>query len=325
MPSFRLVAALLFALAAAPAALAQAPATYPDHPLRIIVPFPPGGPADALARIAGEQLTQVLGQSVVVENKAGAGGNIGMEQGGKAAADGYTLTLAPVGNLTVSPYIYSRLPYDPVRDFAPVTVLAAVPNVLVVHPSVPVHSLRELIDLAKAKPGTLNYASPGNGSGPHLAGELLKRMAGIDLVHVPYSGVAPAMGGVLAGDVQLFFAQSSVALPQARAGHVRALGVASAKRIAAAPDLPTLSESGLPGFDVTSWYSIVVPAATPPERIARLQSAIARGFARPDVRERIAGLGAEPVADTPAEFGALLKSESARWQALARDANIKAD
>ena len=324
MPTFRLAASLLLAALLAPVALAQN-AAWPDHPLRIIVPFPPGGPADVLARIAGEQLTQALGQAVVVENKPGAGGNIGMEQGGKAAPDGYTLTLAPVGNLTVSPYIYSRLPYDPVRDFAPVTVLAAVPNVLVVHPSVPVHSLRELIDLAKAKPGSLNFASPGNGSGPHLAGELLKRMAGIDLVHVPYSGVAPAMNGVLTGDVQLFFAQSSAALPQVKAGRVRAIGVASARRIDAAPDLPTLSESGLPGFDVTSWYSLVVPAATPPERIARLQEAIARGFARPEVRERIAGLGAEPVADTPAEFAALMQRESARWQALARDANIRAD
>jgi tripartite-type tricarboxylate transporter receptor subunit TctC len=319
----RLVLLLSLVVAAVGPALAQG--TYPDHAMRIIVPFPPGGPADALARLAGDELAKAFGQPVVVENKPGAGGNIGMEQGGKAAPDGYTLTLAPVGNLTVSPYIYSKLPYDPVKDFAPVTVLAAVPNVLVVHPSVGVKSLRELIALAKAKPGTLNYASPGNGSGPHLAGELLKRMAGIDLVHVPYNGVAPAMGAVLGGTVQLFFAQSSSALPQVKSGKVVALGVASLKRIDAAPDLPTIAESGLPGFDVTSWYALVAPAATDPARIARVQSTIAAAFARPDVREKIAALGAEPVADTPAEFAALLKTESERWRTLAREANIHAD
>ena len=317
--------ALLLSLVVAAVAPVHAQGTYPDHALRIIVPFPPGGPADALARLAVDQLSQAFGQPVVVENKPGAGGNIGMEQGGKAAPDGYTLTLAPVGNLTVSPYIYSKLPYDPVKDFAPVTVLAAVPNVLVVHPSVGVTSLRELIALAKAKPGTLNYASPGNGSGPHLAGELLKRMAGIDLVHVPYNGVAPAMAAVLAGTVQIFFAQSSAALPQVKSGKVVALGVASLKRIDAAPDLPTLAESGLPGFDVTSWYALVVPAATDPARIARVQSTIAAAFRRPEVRDKIAALGAEPVADTPAEFTALLKTESERWRTLAREANIHAD
>ena len=316
-----LLSSLLLPLAAP----LHAQGAWPDHPLRIIVPFPPGGPADVLARITGAEITQALGPAVVIENKPGAGGNIGMEQGAKAAADAYTLTLAPVGNLTVSPYIYSKLPYDPVKDFVPVTVLAAVPNVLVVHPSLGVKSLRDLITLAKAKPGTLNFASPGNGSGPHLAGELLKRMAGIDLVHVPYNGVAPAMNAVVAGDVQLFFAQTSAALPQVKAGKVVALGVASLRRIDAAPELPTIAESGLPGFDVTSWYSIVAPAGTPAERVARLQQVIAKAFARPEVREKIAGLGAEPVADTPAEFAALLRTEAERWRTLARDANIHAD
>jgi tripartite-type tricarboxylate transporter receptor subunit TctC len=304
---------------------AQAQGTYPEHPIRIIVPFPPGGPTDVLARLVGDQLSQSLGQPFVIENKPGAGGNIGMEVGAKAAPDGYTLILAPVGNLTVSPYIYSKLPYDPQHDFAPVTVLAAVPNILVVNAGVPARSVRELIALAKAKPGTLNFASPGNGSGAHLAGELLKRMAGVDLVHVPYNGVAPAMNAVLAGDVQMFFAQTSAALPHLKSGRVVALGVASLRRIDAAPDLPTLAESGLPGFDVTSWYSLVAPAGTPPDRIARVQSAVARAFAKPEVREKIAGLGAEPVADTPAEFAALLQSESARWRALAREANIHVD
>ena len=289
------------------------------------MPFPAGGPADALARIAGDKLGGALGQPFVIENRAGAGGNIGMEQGAKAAPDGYTLTLAPVGNLTIAPSLYSKLPYDPARDYAPITVLAAVPNVLIVHPSVPARSLIEFIALAKSKPGALNYASPGNGSGPHLAAELLKSMAGIDLVHVPFNGVAPAMNAVLGGQVQMFFAQSSAALQHVKAGNVVALGVASAKRIASAPDLATLAEQGLTGFDVTSWYALVAPAGTPQPIVERLHAEIAKALAEPDVRERIAGLGAEPVGNSPTEFAAMQRVEAARWAKLARDANIHAD
>jgi len=307
------------------AAMASAQAPYPAHAVRIIVPFPPGGPADALARLAGDRLARALGQAFVIENHPGAGGNIGMEQGAKAAPDGYTLTLAPVGNLTIAPSLNSKLPYDPVRDYAPITVLAAVPNVLVVHPSVPARTLGELIALAKAKPGTLNYASPGNGSGAHLAGELLKSMAGVDIVHVPYNGVGPAMNAVLGGQVQLFFAQSSAALQHVKAGSVVALGVATPKRIATAPELPTIAEQGLPGFDVTSWYSLVAPAGTPPAIVEGLQREIAKAFADPEVREKIAGLGAVPVANTPTEFATMQRTEAARWAKLAREANIHAD
>ena len=289
------------------------------------MPFPPGGPADALARIVGDKLGQTLGHPFVIENKPGAGGNIGMEQGAKAAPDGYTLTLAPTGNLTIAPSLYAKLPYDPAKDYAPITVLATVPNILIVHPSVPARSVAELIALAKAKPGTLNYASPGNGSGPHLAGELLKNMAGIDLVHVPFNGVGPAMTGVLAGDVQMFFAQSSAALPHVKSGKVIALGVASRKRIAAAPELPTIAEAGLPGFDVTSWYALVAPAGTPATVVDRLHAEIVKVLGSADVREKIAALGAEPVGNTPAEFAAMQRAEAARWAALAREANIRAD
>jgi tripartite-type tricarboxylate transporter receptor subunit TctC len=303
--------------------MAQAP--YPERPVRIIVPFPPGGPADALARIVGDKLSQTLGKPFVVENKAGAGGNIGMEQGARAAADGYTLTLAPVGNLTVAPALYAKLPYDPAKDFAPITVLASVPNVLIVHPSVPAKSVAELVALAKAKPGLLNYASPGNGSIPHLAGELFKRTAGVDIVHIPFNGVAPASNAVLSGQVQMFFAQSSAALPQWRAGKVVALGVASAKRIAAAPDLPTIAEQGYPDFEATSWYALVAPAGTAPAVIDRLYAEIARTLNEPDVRERIAGLGAEPVGNSPAEFAAMQRAEAIRWTRLAKEANIHAD
>ena len=298
---------------------------YPTKPVRIIVPFPPGGPADALARIVGDKLGRALGQPFVIENKPGAGGNIGMEQGAKAAPDGYTLTLAPTGNLTIAPSLYAKLPYDPAKDYAPITVIATVPNILIVHPSVPAKTLRELIALAKAKPGTLNYASPGNGSGPHLAGELLKSTAGIDIVHVPYNGVGPAMAGVLAGDVQLFFAQSSAALAHVKSGKVIALGVASPKRIAAAPELPTIAEAGLPGFEVTSWYGLVAPAGTPAPIVERLHAEITKALASSDVREKISALGAEPVANSPAEFTTMQHAEAARWAKLARDANIHAD
>src|SRR5215467_10751945 len=228
-----LIAACAALTGASAEALAQA--AYPERPVKIIVPFPPGGPADALARIVGDKLAQSLGKPVIIENKAGAGGNIGMEQGARAAPDGYTLTLAPVGNLTVAPALYAKLPYDPAKDFAPITVLASVPNVLIVHPSVPAKTVAELVALARAKPGALNYASPGNGSIPHLAAELFKQMAGVDIVHIPFNGV-------LAGEVQLFFAQSSSALPQWRSGKVVALGVATRKRIPAAPELPTIAE-----------------------------------------------------------------------------------
>jgi tripartite-type tricarboxylate transporter receptor subunit TctC len=322
--SSRVAAIVLVAAFAFPPGIQAQPA-YPTRPVRIIVPFPPGGPADALARIAADTLTQALAQPFVIENKPGAGGNIGMELGAKSPPDGYTLTLAPVGNLTIAPALYSKLPYDPAKDYAPITVLAAVPNVLIVHPSVPAKTLVELIALAKAKPGALNYASPGNGSGPHLAGEHLKSLAGIDIVHVPYNGVAPAMNAVLGGQVQMFFAQSSAALQHVKAGNVVALGVAGRTRIREAPELPTIAEQGLTGFDVTSWYALVAPAGTPQPIVDRLQREIARAFASVEVRDTIAGLGAEPVANTPAEFATMQRTEAARWSKLAKDANIHAD
>ena len=298
---------------------------YPTRPVHIIVPFPPGGPADALPRIVGDKLGQTLGVPFVVDNKPGAGGNIGMEQGAKALPDGYTLTLAPAGNLTIAPSLYSKLPYDPVKDYAPITVLATTPNILIASNDVAAKTPQELIALAKAKPGTLNFASPGNGSGPHLAGELLKSMAGIDIVHVPFNGVAPAMNALLSGSVQLFFAQSSAALPHIRSGKVHALGVAGRNRIAAAPELPTIAESGLPGFDVTSWYALVAPAGTPASIIQKLNAEIVRALNQPDVREKLATLGAEPMGNSPTEFASMQKAEAARWAKLAKEANLKAD
>lgn len=298
---------------------------WPDRPVRIIVPFPPGGPADVLARVVGERLAQSLGKPFVVENRAGAGGNVGMEAGARAAADGYTLVLAPAGNLTIAPGLYSRLPYDPVRDFAAITVIANVPNILVAHPGLPAKTIPELIALARSRPGTLNYASPGLGSGAHLAGELLKSMGGFDAVHIPFNGTGPSMNAVLGGQVQLFFAQSTSALAQWKAGKVTALGVASAARIAAAPDLPTIAEGGLPGFEVTSWYALVAPAGTAPDIVQRLAAETAKSLGQADVREKLAALGAEPVGNSPAEFAAMLRSEIARWSRLAKEANIRVE
>jgi len=295
---------------------------YPTRTVKVIVPFPPGGPADALARLIGDKLSVSLRKPVVVDNRPGAGGNIGMELGAKSAPDGHTLVLAPAGNLTVNPALYSSVPYDVARDFAPVTVIASVPNVLVVHPSVPAKSVAELIQYAKAHPGTLNYSSPGNGSGAHLAGQLFKSMARIDIVHIPFNGIAPAVGAVVGGQVQVMFAGTPSALPQVKAGRLVPLGVASSKRIAAAPELPTLDESGLPGFDVTSWYGIVAPAATPHDIIARLQTEITGALSQPDVREKLAALGAEPIGNTPAEFATMITVETAKWGKIVKDANI---
>jgi len=312
--------AAAYAFAASAAIAAD---VYPVKPVRIVVPFPPGGPADVLARTVGDKLQASLGQPVVVDNRPGAGGNIGMELVAKAAPDGHTLVLAPAGNLTVNPILYRSVPYDVARDFAPVTVIAAVPNVLVVNVNVPAKDVAELISYAKANPGRLNFASPGAGSGAHLAGELLKGTAGLDMTHVPFNGIAPAVTAVVAGDVQVMFAAAPSAMPQVAAGKLRALGVASPKRMASAPAVPTLDESGLPGFDVTSWYSIVAPAATPPAVIERLQTEIARALQSPDVKARLAGLGAEAVGNTPAEFAAMIRTESAKWGKIVKDANIK--
>ena len=322
----RVLARGCFALLACNAAsLAADTSPYPSKPVRILVPFPPGGPADALARIVGDKLGQSLGQPFVIENKPGACGNIGMEQGAKAPPDGYTLTLAPVGNLTIAPALYSKLPYDPAKDYAPISVLATVPNILITAHTVPAKNVRELITLAKARPGKLNFASPGNGSGAHLAGELFKSMAGIDIVHVPFNGVGPAMAAVLSGDVQMFFAQTSTALQYVQSGKVIALGVASAKRLAAASELPTLAEAGLDNFEVTSWYGLVAPAGTLAPIIERLHDEIVKALAVSDVREKLATLGAEPVGNSPSEFAAMQKSEAARWTKLAKESNLRAD
>jgi len=302
-------------------AFAQDP--WPSRPVRIVVPYPAGGVADLLPRVVGEKVSQKWGQPVIVENKAGAAGNIGMGEGARAAPDGYTLVLAPTGNLTVNPSIFPNLPFDVQRDFAPVTLLAQSPNVLVVHPSVPAKSFRELVEYAKANPDKLNFASPGEGSGAHLAGELLKLDAGIKLTHVPYKGLAPAVNDLLGGNVQVMFAGISTVVQHIRSGKLVALAIASPKRNAQLPDVPTVIESGLPGFDVTSWYGIVVRAGTPPAVIQKIQRDMAEALKTEDVKARLAALGLEPVGNTPEEFEALIRSESQKWGDIVRKAGIK--
>ena len=301
----------------------QAQDAYPAKPVRIIVPYAAGGVADALPRIVGEKLAAKWKQPVVVDNKPGASGNIGMEEGARAEPDGYTLLLAAAGNMTVNPTLFRNLRFDTYKDLAPVTLLAASPNVLVVHPSVPVKTFRELVAYAKQNPGKLNFASPGDGSGAHLAGELLNIEAGVQTVHIPYKGIAPAVNDLLGGSVQMMFAGISTVLPHIKAGKLNALAIASPRRSPQLPDVPTVAEDGLPGFDVTSWYGIVVRAGTPAPIIRKLQRNIAEALQGEEVHAKLAGLGLEPVGNTPEAFDAMIKAESRKWTEIVRKANIK--
>jgi tripartite-type tricarboxylate transporter receptor subunit TctC len=300
--------------------------TWPQKPVHVIVPFAPGGASDLMPRLVGEKLAAMWGQPVVIENRPGAAGNIGMEAGARAAPDGYTLLAAPNGNLVVNPHMYSKLAYDVFRDLAPVTRIAAVQNVLVVHPDVPASTMKDLVALARAKPGTLNFASPGNGSQAHVGVELLKQRLGLDLVHLPYQGVGPAMKDLLGGRIQLMLAQVPSALPQIKAGKLRPLGVASPAPLATLPDVPTIAASAdLPGFEAVSWYALMAPAATPLEVISKIHGDTAKALQMPDVRERLAGMGAEPSGESPGELAARIKAEYDRWGEVVRKANIKAD
>jgi tripartite-type tricarboxylate transporter receptor subunit TctC len=293
--------------------------------VHIVNPFTAGGPVDLLARAVGQKLNEAWGQPVVVETRAGAAGNIGIEYVARQPADGYTLLVMPTGNAVVNPHIFPKLPYDPLRDFAPVTLLATVENVLVVHPQVKAASVQELIALAKANPGKLTFSSPGVGSQAHVAGEMLTSMAGVQMLHVPYKGMAPAMNDLLGGQVSFMFLSMSSALKQVQAGKLRALGVASPQRSSAAPDLPTVAEQGLPGFEALSWYALMAPAGTPAEVVDKIAGDAARALRAPDVRERLLGLGANPVGNSPAELAQMLKREHAFWGEFIRKAGIRAE
>ncbi len=302
-----------------------AAAAYPARPIRLIVPQSPGGPSDTIARVTAQMLGDNLGQSVVADNRAGAAGNVGCDLAAKAAPDGYTLLLGPPGCLTINPSLYEKLPFDPLRDFAPITQLTSGPEMLVVHPSVAAQSVKELVALAKAKPGAFNFASGGAGTPNHLASELFKTAAALQMVHVPYKGTGPALTAVMSGQVQMMMAGLPPALPQVKAGKLRALAVTSAKRSKVVPEIPTVAESGFPGFEIVSWHSILAPARTPQPIIRLLNSELVKMLGQSDVKERFASLGLDTVGSTPEQFRAHLKHETANFAKLIKSAGIKLD
>jgi len=318
--------ALMLAAAAAGTAHAQSTSTasvqaYPNKPIRYVVGLAAGGPTDVLARIFAAKLSEVLGQPIIVENRVGAGGSIAADIVAKANPDGYTLFNA--GNtLAINSVLRKNLPYDAVRDFAPVALLMTVPNVLIVHPSVPAKSVAELVAYARANPGKINYGSSGVGASPHLSMELLKSMTGIDLVHVPYKGSAPAMVDLLGGQIRAMFDNLPGQIANIRSGKVRALGVSSAQRNVHVPDVPTIMESGVPGFEVVVWYGMWAPAGVPKAIVAKLNAAAVQVMNMPDVRQRVAELGTDPAPSTPAHLGAMLKSELEKWSKVVKDAGI---
>jgi tripartite-type tricarboxylate transporter receptor subunit TctC len=298
---------------------------YPNRPIRLIVPFAPGGGNDTVARTVGQRLSAALGQPIVVENRAGAGGVLGAEVAAKSSADGYTLFLGGVGSQVINPSLHAHLSYDAHKDFTPVALLASAPLVLVTHPSVPVDSVQQLIALARSKPGQLNYASNGNGSSSHLAALMFDSMAGIEMVHVPYKGLAPALTDLLSGQVQLMFSSVVAILPHIKAGKLKAIGVSGVKRLSLLPGLPTIAEQGVADYETSSWYGILVPAGTPKEIVIRLNVEINKVLREPEVRRVLANDGADPVGGTPDEFAAYIKSETARLGKLVKDAHIRID
>ena len=297
---------------------------YPAKPIRVVVPLAAGGPGDVLARAVSQKLSEQVNQPVVIDNRPGANTNVGTEFVAKAPADGYTL-LATASTLTINPSLYPVLPYDPIRSFAPITLIGSTPLILVVHPSLPVKSLKDLIALAKAKPGELHYGSAGNGSTLHLAGEMLNSLARIKLVHVPYKGVTGAFSDLLGGQISIMFPGAPIALPQVRAGKLRAIGTTGEKRSAAAPELPSLGESGLPGYEVSVWYGMLAPVGTPLAIVTRLHAEISKIIQLPDIKERWATLGAEPLHNTPEQFAAFLKADLGKWAKVVRESGAKID
>jgi tripartite-type tricarboxylate transporter receptor subunit TctC len=322
----RAVAALagIAAIAIAAPAGAQTLA-YPTKPVRLVVPFPPGGATDIIARAVAQKLSETWGQSVVVDNRPGAGGNIGTELVAKAAPDGYTLEMGTVGTHAINASLYAKIPFDNVKDFAPIILVAGVPNVLEVTPSLPVNSVQELIAYAKANPGKLNFASSGNGTSIHLSGELFKVMTGVQMTHVPYKGSAPALQDLMGGQVQLMFDNLPPSLPQIKAGKLRALAVTSATRAPALPDVPTVAESGLPGFEASSWFGLVAPAGTPPAIIAKINAEVAAWLASPEGKEKLSSIGANAAGGSPEDFARHINAETAKWAKVVKESGAKVD
>jgi tripartite-type tricarboxylate transporter receptor subunit TctC len=312
--------AALLALPFAAPALGQ---SFPAQPVRLIIPFPPGGPVDTFGRILGPAMSEQLRQPVVLDNRAGAGGVIGMEVVARAAPDGYTIGLGGPGALVVAQHLLPRMPYDTLRDFTPIAQAVGVPEILVVHPSVPARDIRALVALAKERPGALNYASAGSGTFPHLAAELFKLRAGVDITHVPYRGAAPALTDLVAGRVQMMIADAPVVLPQIRGGTLVALGVASRTRFEGLPDLPTIEQGGVVGIEADAWYGMVAPAGLPADRLATLHGALVAALATPEIKRQLAEQGARGIGDSPQDFRAHLAAEIAKWGDVVRRAGVK--
>lgn len=298
---------------------------YPVRPVRVVVPYPPGGTADLLARLVGQKLSETLGRSFIIDNRGGAGGNIAGEMVAKSAPDGYTLLLANAPVLAVNPSLYSKLPFDPIKDFAPVCMIANVPLLLIIHPSLPVHSVKELIAFAQARPGKVNYASAGGGSTTFLATELFKTMAKVDLVAIPYKGSGPALAALVSGEVPIMFELFPTAFGFVKSDKVRALAVTSPQRSSLMPQLPTVAETGLPGYEVASWFGLAAPAGTPQDIIARLNEDVGKMLSAPEMRERFASLGAEPHAMTPQQFARLIPAEITKWAKVVKESGAHVD
>jgi len=328
IPTFSHPCVALAALlaSAAPSALAQPPgmADFPTKPIRLVVPFPPGGGTDITARTIAQKLTERWGQQVVVDNRPGANGTIGVDITAKSAPDGYTVAMISSSH-AVNVSLYAKLPYDLIRDLAPVTQATAQPYALVINPSVAARSVKELVALAKAKPGTLNYGSSGAGGLSHLSGALLGSLAGVSLTHIPYKGGALAMNDVIAGQIQMLFGTLLLTNPHVKAGRLRSLAVTTAKRAPSAPDLPTMMEAGVPGYQVAQWYGIIAPVKVPPAIVDRLSREIARGLHEPDVKPRLAADGSDAVGNTPAEFGAHIRSEVAKWAKIINQVGLRVE
>jgi tripartite-type tricarboxylate transporter receptor subunit TctC len=311
-------------LAAAPLA-ATAQAAYPSRPINLIVPFSAGGTTDILARIVGEAIKKELGQPVIVDNRAGAGGNIGGALAAKAAPDGYTLFMGTVGTHAINASLYKKMPFDHVKDFAPLTRVAMVPNLLVAHPSRPYKNVRELIAYARANPGKVNFGSSGNGSSIHLSGELFNTLAKVDMIHVPYKGSAPAVTDLVGGQIDLMFDNMPSAIQHVRSGRLKALAVTTAKRSPELPDVPTIAEAGVPGYEATSWFGMFAPAATPAPIVARLNAALVKALADPEVKKKFAEQGAEALGETPAQFASFIRAETAKWSQVVKASGASVD
>lgn len=316
---------LLIALGATLAAFAVLAQPYPNKPIKMILPFPAGGPTDIVARAMGQGLIDAFGQNVVIDNRPGGGGLIGATLAAKAPPDGYTVLLGGITTFGVAPSVHKNLPFDPVKDFAPVTMATRQPILLMTHPSLPTRSLREFMTLAKGRPGEINYASSGPGGSGHMAGELFKLVTGVNLVHIPYKGAPPALNDLIAGQVQVMFGTILAAAPHVRTGRIRAIAISGAQRTNALPEVPTFAQAGLPTYDASSWNGFLVPAGTPRAIVDRLNGELVRIMKTPNLLERLAGDGAEPVPTTPEEFAAFIKAEIAKWAKVVQAANIRID